>query len=77
MMDNIFKGGIKMVESIVGVVCILLSMFQFYATYKNFTEVKNNGNKNTSYFIGFSIWYSLFFGIILLGVGISLVFHPF
>jgi len=62
---------------LIGIVAILLACWQFYAVRKSFLNLKNNANQGTSVFIGFALWSGLFFGIILLVVGLGALFSWF
>ena len=66
-----------MVTKIVGVVCLLIAVFQFYNTYKLFTDTKANGNENTSQFLLASLWSGGLSGIILFVLGLGLLLNVF
>ena len=66
-----------MVTKIVGVVCLLIAVFQFYNTYKLFTDTKANVNENTSQFLLASLWSGGLSGIILFIVGLGLLLNVF
>lgn len=66
-----------MVTKIVGVVCLLIAVFQFYNTDKLFTDTKANGNENTPQFLLASLWSGGLSGIILFIVGLGLLLNVF
>ncbi|MGL9727577.1 hypothetical protein [Enterococcus sp. DIV0756] len=47
----------------IGVIFVLLGVWQFVMTKRSFSNLKKNGNKNTSPFVMFSLWSSLVIGI--------------
>ncbi|APT18631.1 hypothetical protein LA20533_04855 [Amylolactobacillus amylophilus DSM 20533 = JCM 1125] len=49
----------------------IVAVWQFYNTYSEFMRIKTHGNKNTSAFAGYGIWYSAFFGVIMLSLSIA------
>ncbi|MFB9769463.1 immunity protein [Lactiplantibacillus modestisalitolerans] len=61
-----------MVETVIGIILILLAAWQFYATKKAFVQLKRHGNQNTSRFIALALWNGFAFSVILLGAGIML-----
>ncbi|KRM86557.1 hypothetical protein [Lacticaseibacillus thailandensis] len=64
-------------EQITGLVVLLGAVWQFWITRQTFRGVRDHGNAGTSPFIGFGLWYSVVFGVLLLGVGIALVLRLF
>ncbi|VDG18025.1 immunity protein [Lactiplantibacillus mudanjiangensis] len=64
-----------MIVKLVGIACLALSIWQFYAAKNAFMQVKHHGNQGTSAFIAFGLWYGFLFGIILLFAGIMLLFY--
>ncbi|MGM0165864.1 hypothetical protein IGI39_000815 [Enterococcus sp. AZ135] len=48
---------------ILGIVFLLLSVWQLAMTKRSFTDLKKNGNKNTSPFIMLGLWFSFIIGI--------------
>ncbi|WP_390405549.1 immunity protein [Lacticaseibacillus jixiensis] len=64
-------------EKIVGVVLLLLALWQFYAAYSNFRNVQRYGNKHTSPFIAYANFYGWFFGALLIVMGMGLLTHAF
>ncbi len=66
------RKGDQMVETVIGIILILLAAWQFYATKKAFVQLKRHGNQNTSRFIALALWNGFAFSVILLGAGIML-----
>ena len=66
-----------MVTKIVGVVCLLIAVFQFCNTYKLLTDTKVDGNENTSQFLLASLWSGGLSGIILFVLGLGLLLNVF
>ncbi|GAB5052823.1 hypothetical protein [Pediococcus ethanolidurans] len=56
---------------IIGVVAILIGLFQFYSVHKSWKTLRVSMNSHSSLFMPFAIWYSIFFGLIFIGLGIS------
>lgn len=61
-----------MVLRIIGVVFIVLSLYQGYATYNMFKHIQQKWTSETSYFVGVGIWSSVFFAALLFGFGLAL-----
>ncbi|AMV63103.1 hypothetical protein [Pediococcus damnosus] len=60
-------------EKLVGVVFLLLAIWQFYAFVKGFKTLRTESNKGTTAFSIAGTWYGLIFAVIFLGFGIALV----
>lgn len=62
-----------MIFTIIGIGLVLLSVYQFYATYKFFRHVQKKGNQETSSFIGLGIWSSFVSAVFLLILGMAFI----
>ncbi|WP_119317118.1 hypothetical protein [Companilactobacillus formosensis] len=62
-------------ESIFGVLFILIGIWQLFISIKYLNVLKKVGNKTTSGFSPLAIYFSLFIGVVFLVIGISAVFH--
>lgn len=60
-------------EKIIAVICILLGLYEFYASYQAFKAVKKTGNSHTSPFFAFADFYGYFFGGLLIVMAIQLL----
>lgn len=58
-------------DLLIGVVGILIGLFQFYNVYKSWQTLRVSMNGHTSLFMPFAIWYSVFFGLIFIGLDIA------
>lgn len=56
-----------------GILLLGLAAWQFRATYQTFHQVRTAGNAQTSTFIGLGLGYGLFFGLLLLVMGIGIL----
>jgi len=61
-------------ETIFGILAVLLGIYQIFNSYKYIKTIQKVGNKTTSYFVGYAVWYSFFFGLLILILGIALIF---
>ncbi|MFC6169068.1 immunity protein [Loigolactobacillus jiayinensis] len=59
-----------MIEGLIGIVFLLLALWQFYAFYNAFRTVQKKGNEATSAFASLGIWYGFLFGVFFLISGI-------
>lgn len=64
-----------MVETLVGMILVILGCYEFYAIIKVFRYAKEKGNKFTSPFLPAGLYSGTIFGLTLVGFGISLIFH--
>ncbi|EOT38119.1 hypothetical protein [Enterococcus columbae] len=64
-----------MLETLVGLVLVILGGYEFYAVLKAFKYTKKHGNKNTSPFLPLGLYSGTVFGLTLVGFGVSLIFH--
>ncbi|CAI3443002.1 hypothetical protein [Enterococcus cecorum] len=64
-----------MLETIVGIMLIVLGMYEFYAVYNVVKYTKKHGDKNISPFLPFGLYSGSVFGFTLVGFGLSLIFH--
>lgn len=60
-------------EKIIAVICILLGLYQFYASYHAFKDVTKHGSKHTSPFFAFADFYGYFFGSLLIVMAVRLL----
>lgn len=63
-----------MTEKIIGGLCLLAAIWQFYVSFLEFRRLQTKGNSKTSAFASFAIFYSFGFGVILVYAGIRLLF---
>jgi hypothetical protein len=66
---------ITMERILITIGCLLLAGWQLYVSYGELRRLKTKGNKNTSAFASFAIFYSIAFGVISLGLGLQVWFH--
>ncbi|WEV71259.1 immunity protein [Lactobacillus sp. ESL0785] len=55
---------------IMGVVCILAGLWEFYAFRKHLQFIRTNGNKETSTFLLNSYWFSIVFSVLFFIAGV-------
>lgn len=58
---------------IVGIVVILLGIYQLFNSRKYVHEIQKDGNKTTSHFVGYAVWSSFVVGILIIGMGMSIL----
>ncbi|HJE96068.1 MAG TPA: immunity protein [Ligilactobacillus acidipiscis] len=56
-----------------GILFILIGIWEFYAVYQSFKNVQKKGNENTSGFMPLSLWSGGVFGLIMIGIGTTLL----
>lgn len=56
---------------IIGIVFLLLGVWQLWMTKRAFTNLKTKGTKEASPFVMFSLWSSLVMAVIFLGLAYS------
>lgn len=56
---------------VVGIIFLVLGVWQLWMTKRSFTNLRQKGNKDTSPFVMFSLWSSLLMAIIFLGISYS------
>ncbi|KRK45371.1 hypothetical protein N0K71_06575 [Dellaglioa algida] len=54
---------------IIGIIFILIAIWQLFMTWQTFTKLKKEGTKDTSSFITLALSNSLLFAVIFFGVG--------
>lgn len=64
-----------MFRIIVGVLSLPVAVWQFYSSYKEFHRIKSEGNRNTSAFAPYGIYFGFFFGFLILVLGIALLLN--
>lgn len=64
-------------EKLAGIAMILVAGWQFFASFKQFQNVKQHGTKSTSSFIMYANFYGFFFGALLLILGLAVLFGGF
>lgn len=57
----------------IGVLAILFGIYQMVNSYKYVKTIQKHGNKSTSYFVGYAVWYSLLFGLFFVVMGIYFI----
>ncbi|BDR58716.1 hypothetical protein [Xylocopilactobacillus apicola] len=62
-------------ETILGILVICLGAYEIKSTIKYFHGIKDDGNESTSPFALITIYFSLFFGGVLLVSGMGLALH--
>lgn len=62
-----------MLQTITGIVVILIGLWQLYVTYRGFKHTKEHGNASTSPFSALTFYFSGGFGVILLGIAVGLL----
>ncbi|GEL15055.1 MULTISPECIES: hypothetical protein [Pediococcus] len=65
------------IEKLMGVVFLLVAVWQFYAFARGFKTLRTKSNKSTTAFSIAGTWYGLLFGILFLGFGMTLVLNGF
>ncbi len=65
--------GFTIGKYIVGVAMILLGIYQIFNSHKYVREIQKDGNKTTSHFVGYAVWSSFAFGLIIIGIGMSIM----
>jgi hypothetical protein len=58
---------------IVGIVVILLGIYQLLNSRKYVHEIQKDGSKTTSHFVGYAVWSSFVVGILIIGMGMSIL----
>lgn len=56
-------------ERLAGVLVLLLAAWQFYSFKKAVQAFKAHAGSNNNVFVGYGLWFGLFFGLILLFLG--------
>lgn len=56
-----------------GILAVLFGIYQMVNSYKYVKAVQKHGNKSTSYFVGYAVWYSFLFGLFFFIMGIYLI----
>ncbi|MGG5372169.1 hypothetical protein IGI67_003840 [Enterococcus sp. AZ196] len=64
-------------QYLLGVIFLLLSIWQFIMFKRAFTHLRQSADKDTSPFIMLSMWGGLVFAIILLSIAISCFFSDY
>ncbi|MBS5819760.1 hypothetical protein [Enterococcus gilvus] len=62
---------------IIGIVFLLLGIWQLWMTVRTFKNIKKEGNENTSPFIMLSLWGSIVMVVIFLSLAINLLSGAF
>lgn len=62
-------------ENVMGLIFILLAIWQFVAFGKAFKEFRKHANKGTTAFSIYGFWSGLLYALIFLGFGIALMFN--
>ncbi|MHC5252386.1 hypothetical protein ACYRFS_00200 [Listeria kieliensis] len=62
---------------LIGSIFLLISIWQFFVTWRTFINIKKSGDETTSPFITLALWNSLSFAIIFFTVGIGCFFSDF
>jgi len=61
-------------QTLITLLVLALGIWQLWVTKGAFTDLKKNGNEQTSYFIMNSLWSSLVMGIIFIIIALILLF---
>ncbi|WPC16608.1 immunity protein [Pediococcus inopinatus] len=56
---------------LIGTVSILIGLFQFYNVYTSWKTLRVKMTACASVFMPFALWYSIFFGLLLIGLGVA------
>jgi len=56
---------------LIGTVSILIGLFQFYNVYTSWKTLRVKMTAGASVFMPFALWYSIFFGLLLIGLGVA------
>jgi len=59
---------------LIGILAVLFGVYQIVNSYKYVKVTRHHGQKTTSKFSVFTIWYSVIFGAFFLIMGIALFF---
>jgi len=62
-------------ENMIGLVFILLGIWQFVAFFKTFRAFRKHTINGTSGFAPYAFWSGLIYAFIFLGMGISMIFN--
>ncbi|GEL15056.1 MULTISPECIES: hypothetical protein [Pediococcus] len=62
-------------ENVMGLIFILLAIWQFNAFGKAFKEFRKHANRSTTVFSIYGFWSGLLYALIFLGFGIALMFN--
>ncbi|MCI1894900.1 hypothetical protein ACFQ41_11240 [Lacticaseibacillus suilingensis] len=62
---------------LLGIVLVVVGLWQFHATTHAFKEMKRNGNKNTSPFIMYALYSGYLFGGLFIIGGVMVAFNLF
>ncbi len=62
-------------ENVLGLVFILLGIWQFIAFFRAFKAFRKHTIQGTSGFAAYAYWSGLIYAFIFLGMGISLIFN--
>lgn len=63
-----------MIRILIGIVLSLLGIFQIYSTKGAFSNLKTNGNRSTSPFMLYALYFSFFIGLVFVILGLALIF---
>jgi hypothetical protein len=64
-------------DYLIGVIFLSIGIWQLVITKRTLTDLKKEGDKNTSPFIILGLWNSLIFAIIFIGIAIGCFFFDF
>lgn len=56
---------------LIGTVSILIGLFQFYNVYTSWKTLRVKMTAGASVFMPFALCYSIFFGLLLIGLGVA------
>ncbi|AMV66786.1 Hypothetical protein ADU72_0841 [Pediococcus damnosus] len=56
---------------LIGTVAVLIGLFQFYNVFTSWKTLRVKMTSSSSVFMPYALWYSAFFGLILVGLGIA------
>lgn len=65
--------GFTIGKYIVGIVTILLGIYQIFKSRKYVREIQKDGSKTTSHFVGYAIWSGFVVGIMIIAMGMTII----
>ena len=72
MLNTIFTLNQPIWQPLAGITVLLLAAWELYSGYTEFQRIHKHGNRATSGFSAFAIYYSIGIGLILLGAAYSI-----
>ncbi|WP_125762029.1 hypothetical protein [Companilactobacillus hulinensis] len=64
-----------MIRILIGIAVMFLGIFQIYSSRNAFVNLKTNGNKSTSPFMLYALFFSFFIGFVFIVIGFAVAFN--